>query len=597
MLHHLKPHRGKIWIFTVALSLALVVFISLSYFYASYDGKIYPNVYIGEVNFGGMTKDEARDFLQKRTQNMLSGGLTVNVKDRDIDLNLERYAEDPDLAGDLLHFNNEKTVDALYDAGRQGGDFWASVFAVVKASFTKEKVAAVWEFDRKSLLLFFDKDLSKNESSAENAAITFIGDNLKIKNDKVGLRLNYARLMDDTDERMKSLSPLHLAAEYLPEMPTITREDTAGREADIARVLDLAPINVTRDGQIWTLSRADLKKYLGFEKDGMRVSVVLDEEKSAPFFKTIANAVNVSEENAKFKIENNKVLEFQKSRIGMKLDEEGTRRLINGLFELTSEKKDIVAIVDIVEPAITMDNVNTLGIDELIGTGVSDFSGSPPNRIYNIKTGAEKINGWLLAPGDEFSALRAIGPVDAASGFKKELVIKADKTTPEFGGGLCQIGTTLFRGAIDTGLPIVERRNHSYRVSYYEPAGTDATLYNPSPDLRFINDTGNYILIQAKISGNKLSFEFWGKSDGRTASHTNSVIKNIVNPPPAKYITTADLAPGVKKKVETAHKGADAYFKYTVKYPDERGEVSKTFYSHYKPWAEVWLVGAASAVQ
>jgi len=236
-----------------------------------------------------------------------------------------------------------------------------------------------------------------------------------------------------------------------------------------------------------------------------------------------------------------------------------------------------------------------LGISDVLGTGTSDFKGSPRNRIHNIKTGAEILNGLLIKPGEKFSLITALGEIDGEHGFKQELVIKQNRTIPEFGGGLCQIGTTVFRTAIDGGLPIVERRNHSYRVSYYEPAGTDATIYSPSPDLKFSNDTGAHILIQTKIQGTKLIFEFWGKDDGREIAYTKPVIKNITNPPPPKYIKTTELPVGKKKKIETAHKGADAYFQYTVKYNDENKEdINETFYSHYRPWAEVWMVGATS---
>jgi vancomycin resistance protein YoaR len=139
-------------------------------------------------------------------------------------------------------------------------------------------------------------------------------------------------------------------------------------------------------------------------------------------------------------------------------------------------------------------------------------------------------------------------------------------------------------------LPVTERRNHSYRVSYYEPAGTDATIYDPWPDYRFENDTPANILIQARIEGTDLYFDFWGTDDGRVASHTEPVIYNIVRPGPTRYIETADLAPGAKKCTEHAHNGADAYFDYQVKYPD--GEiVDKRFTSHYVPWREVCLMG------
>ncbi len=95
------------------------------------------------------------------------------------------------------------------------------------------------------------------------------------------------------------------------------------------------------------------------------------------------------------------------------------------------------------------------------------------------------------------------------------LVIKNNKTVPEYGGGVCQVSTTMFRAAVYSGLEITERKSHAYPVKYYNPQGFDATVYLPSPDLKFKNNTGNWILIQAKIKDNNLTFEFYGKDDGR----------------------------------------------------------------------------------
>jgi vancomycin resistance protein YoaR len=183
-----------------------------------------------------------------------------------------------------------------------------------------------------------------------------------------------------------------------------------------------------------------------------------------------------------------------------------------------------------------------------------------------------------------------LGAIDKTSGYLPELVIKGNRTIPELGGGLCQIGTTLFRAALQSGLPITERRSHSYRVSYYEPAGTDCTIYSPHPDCRFLNDTGTYIFLQTRIDGDDLIFKFWGARDGRNVAITEPVVYNITKPLPTKYIETQDLEPGETKCTERAHNGAEARFDYTVKYADGTEKI-RTFFSHYKPWQAVCLVG------
>jgi vancomycin resistance protein YoaR len=257
--------------------------------------------------------------------------------------------------------------------------------------------------------------------------------------------------------------------------------------------------------------------------------------------------------------------------------------------EITTSSQ-IKLVVETQPALVSAGDINNFGIKEIIGVGTSNFAGSPANRRHNIKVGAAAVNGALIKPGEEFSLLKTLGEVASSTGYLPELVIKEGKTVPEYGGGLCQIGTTVFRSTVASGLPVTLRRNHSYRVQYYEPAGTYATIYNPWPDYRFINDMPTYILIQTKFSGDNLSFEFWGTKDGRQAENTKPTIYNIVKPEPAKIIETIDLKPGEKKCTEHAHNGADAYFDYKVTYLN--GEVKeKRFSSHYVPWQEVCLLG------
>jgi len=119
----------------------------------------------------------------------------------------------------------------------------------------------------------------------------------------------------------------------------------------------------------------------------------------------------------------------------------------------------------------------------------------------------------------------------------------------------------------------------------------DATIYDPWPDMKFINDTNNYILIQTNIVGTKLYFEFWGTKDGRQITISDSVIYNIVSPGPTKEVETEDLEPGKKKCTESAHAGADAYFDYKVEYSDDREVFEERIRSHYVPWQAVCLIG------
>lgn len=174
-------------------------------------------------------------------------------------------------------------------------------------------------------------------------------------------------------------------------------------------------------------------------------------------------------------------------------------------------------------PKLHLADLNRLGIKERIATGQSDFTGSSAARINNIRVGAARYNGIILAPGEEFSFNKYLGSVDAAHGFKPELVIKPEGATPEYGGGLCQVSTTAFRAAFFGGLPITQRRNHSYAVKYYEwiaddqprAVGLDATIYAPYQDMKFVNDTPGSLLIWTRLEGKRLYFDFFGTPDDR----------------------------------------------------------------------------------
>lgn len=308
----------------------------------------------------------------------------------------------------------------------------------------------------------------------------------------------------------------------------------------------------------------------------------------------LADAINQPRRDAKFKVVNNRVAEFVSPQNGQELDINRTISLIAG--SILSDNHRITLPVKILSPAATLAETNSLGINALIGRGESDFSGSPKNRRHNIGIGAGKFDGLLVEPGETFSFLKYLGEVNQTTGFLPELVIKGDETIPEFGGGLCQVSTTAFRAILHSGLPVVERRNHSYRVMYYEPAGSDATIYQPYPDLKFTNDTEGHIFIDTYVAGNKLYFDFYGTDTGRTVELGGPHIFNITDYPEPIYIDTAALAVGEVKKIDTAHRGADVVLYRKI---FEGGKLIKTdtFKSHYIPWPAKYLRGAVDATK
>lgn len=268
--------------------------------------------------------------------------------------------------------------------------------------------------------------------------------------------------------------------------------------------------------------------------------------------KNIAPAINQAPVDAKFEIsqaseeDSVRVTQFAPPRRGVTLNLDATVQEVARAAENSAASAPL--IVDVIEPDVNeLADIEDLGVTALLARGESDFAGSPRNRIHNITVGTARYHGLLIAPGEEFSFNEHLGPVSAAAGFKPELVIKGHATVPELGGGLCQVSTTAFRAAIYSGLEITVRKSHAYAVRYYGVPGFDATIYPGYTDLRFRNNTPGHILVQTKIEGTKLAFEFWGTPDGRTVE--------VVGPAPYNWrpdgAVRATLAQKVFKEGQT----------------------------------------------
>ena len=344
----------------------------------------------------------------------------------------------------------------------------------------------------------------------------------------------------------------------------------------------------------WQLQEKELIDFLAFDSNFNRVKI-------SQWVANLAQSINHPAENATFRFlpsSPTKVTQFRPAKEGQILNQEKTISLIiHSLQQLQAGKKQITALLPITTtpPQITTADANNLGIRQLIGQGISFFRGSDPSRLHNIKLAAAKLNGLLVAPNTVFSFNQSLGEISKATGFKPAYIIQKGKTILGDGGGVCQVSTTLFRAVLDTGLPIVERRAHAYRVSYYEQnyqPGFDATVFAPHPDLKFKNNTPAYILIQTLFNQkkNQLIFKLYGTSDGRTVTISKAKIWDQTAPPPDRYIDDPSLPAGQIKQIEHKIWGAKVSFNYKVTRNGETLE-EKTFYSFYQPWQAVFLRG------
>ena len=247
------------------------------------------------------------------------------------------------------------------------------------------------------------------------------------------------------------------------------------------------------------------------------------------------------------------------------------------------EKQPIMHVLD--------SDLQDSGIREVIAIGESIFARSPSARRHNIRAGLSKFNGHTIAQGETFSFNEVLGPVNAQTGYVKELVILGDKTLPDYGGGLCQVSTTAYRGIWEYGYPIADRRNHSFAVSYYSPQGTDATIYPPYSDMKFVNDGPSDILIQTHVEGDSAFFIYYGMRDKREVEIIGPYVWDKREPPKDRTEYTTDLPPGETRIVGKAVPGMQsAWFRVTK---EDGKETIDPFYSYYEARPNFTQIGAS----
>lgn len=492
----------------------------------------------------------------------------------------------------------------------------ASPWSFEGGLFGEKEVSAQFSIEEEKLINTLNQAFSGLDHSARNAQLEWNSraNSFEILPEEAGWHLNKVALLDQMKEKIKRLEPLVFTLEATPEVPQIIEADLEMSRPELEKKIKNV-LTLNAEGATWEVTWSEFLGAFIFEpQKTIQVDGAL-----IPLDKTVVDMptqttlkIHLNPDGFTSFIEDRLVpdLEVVSADVTITQNEEGeilfegtatdgvqiNRDKLIELFELALNRNITTIEIPLIKTPGRVTVTQALrerGITELVATGYSAYAGSPYNRQHNIKTAIARFNGVIVEPGETFSFGEILGEVDGSTGYAKELVIKEGETIPEYGGGVCQVSSTLFRAILFSGLPIVERHPHSYAVSYYAYPfgyGLDATVYPPQVDLKFLNDMATPILIQAFQEGTEAYFKFYGTKDGREVAMDGPYISNRQSPPPPVYIETTDLAPGQKKKADSAHSGFTAEWGRTVTYPDGK-TTTDTIISPYKPWAEKWQVG------
>lgn len=591
--------RKKVTKIALISALSIIVLFSglgaLAYGYGSaYEDKIFKGVQINGIAFEGLSQEEAKTKLALLIQQELGDGFRFQIGSEVVAL---KNGQD---GKEIAQYDISSTVAKAYDVGRSTRSA-TDMIERVRLLIYPVNIDVRSTIDVALAQERLDRLVEPYESLPQDATFYISVETATTTEPTVIVRPEQIGSEVETEEGIRRLSkqvqdlafaPIVLQTrQAAPRVTTLMLEPLKEQALMMTR---RAPFKLEAEKKTWTINSQTFASWIVPEmKTDGAVTLGFSPEAVSQSLKELTKEILQEPKDGTLLLgEGNVLKEFEAPVEGVLINATGTIQNLEQGFQAGSST--IMLALERVTPKIVGPDAERLGIREILGVGRSSFAGSPTNRRKNMALGVKHVNGVLIPPGEEFSQLKVLGEIDGDHGWLPELVIKGNKTTPEFGGGLCQVGTTSFRMALNAGLKITQRQNHSYRVVYYEPVGTDATIYDPAPDFRFKNDTANYILITAAIqNGDDMVFTTWGTKDGRVAKQEDYKVFGITAPPATRYIETTDLAPGKVKCTETAHAGASASFDYVVSYADGT-EAKETFKSYYKPWGAVCLKGVAA---
>lgn len=253
-----------------------------------------------------------------------------------------------------------------------------------------------------------------------------------------------------------------------------------------------------------------------------------NQQKFEDFQNKISSLINRMPRDAY--VEGNRIIE---SRTGVKLDLEKFKEEITESINSLNEEKYIFNLpVITVDPKITTQNIlKDLAISGELGTYSTSLENKEENTIYNIKLSSEVINGILVKPQEIFSFNKHVGPAEKADGYKESTIIVNGIFVNGYGGGICQVSSTLYNAILLANLPIVERYNHSVYgdATRYVPLGRDAAVFYGLKNLRFKNNSDNVIVIFSKVFRDTLQVSIFGGNEDKAEVEIISKDKKVID--------------------------------------------------------------------
>ena len=275
-------------------------------------------------------------------------------------------------------------------------------------------------------------------------------------------------------------------------------------------------------------------------------------------------------------------------------EEESTQAVTSAIENWTGGEISVDLAVDVSRPDVSRDTLSL--VKDVLGQATTDYSASSAARAINVQNGCALINGTLLWPGDEFSVTRAVTPFSAENGYEPAPTYEENRTVDSYGGGICQVSTTLYNAALKAEMDITARSNHTMMVGYVEPS-KDAAIAEGSMDMCFVNNTDAPIYIEGYCSGGQITFVIFGhetRPENRTLQFTSKVLATM-QPEGFSLYPDATQPVGYVLQTQSPHTGYQAELWKEIYVDGVLTDEYQINSSYYQAVGTIYSIGVASA--
>jgi vancomycin resistance protein YoaR len=534
-------------------------------------------VRIDGVDVGGMHVTTARKLLEGKAQRLARSPIVFTTGS-------ERFAISPAELGVESDWK-----EAVADAQRQGGGFAplrgfkrldVEVFgADVTPPIRVLGGALEYELDRIARAV---------DRPARDAAVVRRGTQIVVLPPHPGRVLDREAtrelIVRDLASLTREAGPVSLPTRVRP--PRV-RVPALLQAAALARVALSAPIHLELGPTRWRLTPRQIAPLLDLPADGA-TTLRIGGADADDWLRRLGARVKQPARDATFAVDGPTV-RVVPARPGYGLDATRAAAAVLRAAERRRPELRVARLPVVAVPAkLGTARASTMGIVGRVSTYTTIYGGVP-NRIHNVQLVAHLVDDKLIAPNEEFSFNKTTGERNAAKGFLVAPVIVNGEVTTGLGGGVCQVSTTVFNAAFEAGVKITARTNHALYISHY-PQGRDATVDYPDVDLRFVNDTGHWLLLRTFVGSSSLTVSLYGTpTDRKVVSTTGPLVLRAHQP--IKKTIDPTLKPGEKVIDDPGEPALATTVTRDVYNPEGKLLYHDVFNSYYRSSPELLRVG------